>query len=300
MFSSHIGGDDLRRMLDSLARQETPAGAWELIAVDNASTDRTGEILRSYESRLPITVLEEPVNGKNRALNRALDIAKGDFYIFTDDDVIVPENWLVKWREIADARPEFDLFAGRSKVLWPYEPPQWLLDGAEASVLYAKHRDDIPEGPCHAGTMFGPNMAIRASIFQDNVRFDTAIGPDGSSNYAMGSDTELAHRLGRQGLKCWFANEPFVSHIIPPKNLEPDWILMRGYRWGRGLAQMGAPYSYTPEKLARRNTLTWLAYPILLPLVTRTESWRRQWLNAVDRGYEDGTRERHGKKRRWT
>jgi glucosyl-dolichyl phosphate glucuronosyltransferase len=300
MFSSHNGGDDLCRMLDSLARQDLPAAAWELVAVDNASTDRTSEILRSYESRIPITVLEEPINGKNRALNRALDVAKGDFYIFTDDDVIVPENWLLKWREVADAQPEFDLFAGRSKVLWPHEPLQWLLDGADVSVLYAKHRDDIPEGPCHAGTMFGPNMAIRSSVFQDNIRFDTTIGPDGSTNYAMGSDTELAHRLGRQGLKCWFANEPFVNHIIPPKHLEPDWILGRGYRWGRGLAQMGAPYSYSPEDLARRNSLTWLVYPIFLPLVSRTESWRRQWLNAVDRGYEDGTRERHGKKRRWT
>src|SRR5690606_12581375 len=72
LLSSHNGGDDLKRMLDGLMGCRAPRGGWRLVAVDNASTDGTGEILRSYADRLPLTILYEPQPGKNRALNRAL------------------------------------------------------------------------------------------------------------------------------------------------------------------------------------------------------------------------------------
>ncbi|MBN9555641.1 MAG: glycosyltransferase family 2 protein, partial [Alphaproteobacteria bacterium] len=111
IFASHNGGEDLKGMLDSMTRLTPPPDGWQLIAVDNASSDRTGAVLRSYADRLPITVLEEPAKGKNRALNRALEVARGDFHIFTDDDVLVPEDWLVKWHAAAKAHPSYDLFA---------------------------------------------------------------------------------------------------------------------------------------------------------------------------------------------
>ncbi len=298
MFSSHNGGDDLKRMLGGLMCLQSPLGGWRLIAVDNASSDGTGNVLRSYAGRLPITVLSEPVKGKNRGLNQALDRADGDFYVFTDDDVVVPADWLVQWRATADAHPDFDLFAGNTRALWPYEPPRRLLNGINVNVCYAGH-EGMAEGPCDAASMYGTNMATRASAFRDNVRFDVTIGPDGSTNYAMGSDTELAVRLGSQGLKCWFATAPTVEHIVPPAHLEPLWILGRGYRWGRGLARMKVPYSNSPKNLARKNSLKSVLYPIVLPFVSREVRWRRQWQSAVDRGYEDEIREGCGQKRRW-
>ena len=86
----------------TLTRATPPRGGWRLIAVDNASTDGTGDLMRSYADRLPIVVLHEPQAGKNRALNRAIEVAEGDFYVFTDDDVLVGENWLAAWRDVAE------------------------------------------------------------------------------------------------------------------------------------------------------------------------------------------------------
>ncbi len=71
--------------------------------------------------------------------------------------------------------------------------------------------------PCTAACMYGTNMSARATVFDGDVRFNDNIGPDGSANYAMGSDTELALRLERAGHKCWFASAPLVEHIVPPK-----------------------------------------------------------------------------------
>ncbi len=188
MFTSHNGLAVLPRTLDGLVQTQPPADGWKLIAVDNASTDGTGDLLRSYQGRLPLTVLMEPVPGKNRALNRALAHAEGDLYIFCDDDVVVCEDWLVKWREVADAHKDYDLFAGYTRPLWPYEPPRWLSNDNNCHIYYGTN-EYMREGPCEANCMFGTNMAIRASVFASGIRFNVNIGPDGSRSYAMGSET---------------------------------------------------------------------------------------------------------------
>lgn len=298
MFSCFNGGSDLRRMLDSFARLQSPPGGWRLIAVDNASSDRSGDVMRSYADQLPITVLSEPRKGKTVALNRALKLAEGDLFVFTDDDVIVLPDWLVKWRDVADALPDFDLFAGRIRPLWPYEPPRGLLNCVNVNVLYASH-EGVEEGPCSAACMHGPNMAVRAAALGDGIGFEVSIGPDGSMSYAMGSDTEFALRLEAGGRKCWFTTAAFLEHIVPPEHLEISWILKRGYRWGRGLAHMHLPYPCGPEILARKNRLKRIVYPVLLPLLDGKSRVQRQWQAAVDRGYEDGTRENNGRKARW-
>jgi glycosyltransferase involved in cell wall biosynthesis len=300
IFASHNGGGDLTKTLDSMARLKSPPGGWQLIAVDNASTDQTGAVLRSYADRLPITVLEESLKGKNRALNCALEAAQGDFYIFTDDDVLVPEDWLIKWQDTAADHLCYDLFAGRTSARFVRRPADWFLKGINAGVVYAAHDPDLPEGPCAAGYMFGTNMAIRASVFAEGARFDASIGPDGSANYAMGSDTEMALRLERQGHRCWFSSGVELEHIVPLEYLAPAWILRRGYRWGRGSARMKIFRPCPPSQLVRKNLLKWVVYPVMLPFLAPEERWSRQWRCMVDRGYEDGTRDLCGKKPRWS
>jgi glycosyltransferase involved in cell wall biosynthesis len=300
IFSSYNGGSDLKRMLDSLIRSKSPPGGWEVIAVDNASTDGTGDVMRSYEGRLPITVLYEPVKGKNRALNRALSRAHGDFHVFTDDDVLVCEDWLTRWRETADAHPEYELFAGLTRALFPAQPPQWLLSGIPVGVVCAAHGPREKEGPTDVENMYGTNMAVRASVFHAGIRFCPGIGPDGTGTYAMGSDTEFGRRLAGLGAKCWFSESARVSHIVPPEHIKAGWILRRAYRWGRGLARMGYSFPCAPEILARKNNLKKLVYPFVLPFLDREHRWHREWQFMVDRGFEDGIRDNRGQAARWT
>lgn len=58
--ATHNGEPTLRRMLDSLLALEAPAGGWQLIFVDNASSNRTAAILGEYRAKLPLTVLANP------------------------------------------------------------------------------------------------------------------------------------------------------------------------------------------------------------------------------------------------
>jgi len=298
IFSSHNGGAVLPKMLESLTRAEAPAGGWKLIAVDNASTDNTRSILDSYRGSLPLTVLSEPVPSKNRSLNRALEIAEGDFYVFCDDDVIVREDWLAKWRAAADLHSEFELFAGSTVPHWPSDAPKLRMKDMVISIAFGTNEQQ-QGGPCDSRCMFGTNMAIRAAVFQTGVRFNENIGPNGSLAYPMGSETEFALRLAALGYKCWFADDARVRHIIRPKQMQIPAILLRGYRWGRGQAHMHEAHHYPPGLLSRKNHLRWALYPLLMPFYDPDEAWARQWEWVADQGYEDGWRECQGLAPKW-
>ena len=301
MFASCNGSEHLRRTLDSMTCAWSPLGGWQLISVDNGSTDDSHAVMLSYQDRLPIEVAREQIAGKNRALNRAVDLAvgnpKSDLFVFCDDDVLVPENWLVEWRAVADAQPDYSAFAGLTLPEWPFDPPEWIAKHRHLTTLYAVH-GEMPEGECHMASMHGTNMSVRASIFRDGCRLNPTIGPDGSSTYAMGSETEFGLRLEKLGYKCWFAKRPVVRHIIRPTQMEPAWVLKRAYRLGRGHGTMGVAHAISPRQLSAKNLAKWILYPLLSPVLIQ-EAGLRRWQWAYDRGYEDGMRDRLGMARRW-
>lgn len=84
----------LRDTLLGLARQRFPAEKWELIVIDNGRTDDTQRVLNPC-TNLNLEIISEVKAGKSRALNSALDVARGDILVFTDDDVTPARSWLV-------------------------------------------------------------------------------------------------------------------------------------------------------------------------------------------------------------
>ena len=87
IFATYNGSDSLPLMLEALTKIIPPQGGWKLVAVDNASTDNSHEILTNYLPKLPLTILSETQQGKNSALNTGLKAIEGDLVVFTDDDI---------------------------------------------------------------------------------------------------------------------------------------------------------------------------------------------------------------------
>ena len=235
VFSTYNGEETLPLMLKALSELTPPEGGWKLIVVDNNSTDSTATLLSSYINKLPMTITEEKKKGKNHALNSVLDQCEGDLIVFTDDDVIPHKDWLVRYRQRADDNPDYAILGGRTEPFWMKPPEPWILEWVDKEVVFACSPDIVITHDSCAGYIWGPNMAIRSDIFKKGVCFDVSIGPDGSKNYVMGSETSLISTLLNQGYKCWFDMDNAVKHIITESQLEKKWILRRAVRYGRSL-----------------------------------------------------------------
>jgi L-malate glycosyltransferase len=242
LLATRNGSRTLPDVLANFTRLQAPSSGWKLVVIDNASTDRTREIVTSFETRLPLTYVFEERLGKNVALNAGLEYLEGDLAVFTDDDVFPHPDWLIRLRATADAHPEYSVFGG---VVWPrWEvPPQHWVQWVDTRIVFAITDPAMVAGPTDLAFVFGPNMAIRAEVLRSGVRFDTSIGPCGG-NYPMGSETELLIRLGRQGHRAWHVRDAVVEHFIRENQMKQPWVLARAIRFGRGrfrISQGAAP-----------------------------------------------------------
>ncbi len=259
----------LRRTLESLEKLDTEGVTWEILIVDNASEDEgeTAALLKEYESKLPLTVLEEAVPGKNRALNKALALAQGELFVFTDNDIVADTKWIKNLWEASERWPDADIFGGKIIPLFPEHAPDWLEN------MKRTYYDGY--GPCFGDfsphheecyTMhraLGANLAIRAKVFQ-SYSYCESIGPCGK-HYPMGSETELLSRLLKDGKKCVYVPSASVWHIIEEFQLTTQWLHQRMYRlgWGRSYRERHlSPRTFrgVPLYLWRKLFFSWLCY----------------------------------------
>jgi glycosyltransferase involved in cell wall biosynthesis len=245
----------LRDVLEAYCRLQAPPSWWKLVVVDNGSTDETAQVLASFTNQLPLQSVREPKPGKNFALNAGLQLVEGDLTVLTDDDAFPREDWLLQLRKAADTQANYAMFGGVVLPRWEAPPPRWI-EWVNQAAVYTLTDPSLREGTVDAKEIYGPNMAIRTSVFKEGVRFDTAIGPSGSS-YPMGSETELVLRLASQGRKAWHVQSAVVEHFIRAEQLKKDWVLERAIRFGRGQYRL-----YNAD--GRNATLRWRGVPLYL------------------------------------
>jgi GT2 family glycosyltransferase len=235
LFATHRRADILEKTLEAFTSISTDTVRWHLVVVDNADDPASQEVLRRYEKRLPLTWMVESRAGKNRALNAALPLLRGDLFVFTDDDVLPEARWLEELMSAAKHWPEHAIFGGR------IVPDRALpFDTAEPMIRSAYViSDDYPsDTEIQAGRIWGPNMAIRAATFRARaVTFEESIGPAAGHSYAMGSETELLLRLQALGERCMFVPAAVVRHQIRPEQVSLPWLRERCFRAGRGHAR---------------------------------------------------------------
>jgi len=237
LIASRNGGNWIGRVLDAYAVQAHEC-SWQLIVVDNASSDETAAVVDLYHDRLPLTVIHEPVAGKNRALNAGLKLVQGELVVTPDDDAIPRPGFLTGWVAAAARFPEHDLFGGRIIPHFDGTPPAWILRLAKQSEA-AFSRREFPEGEFTATEIFGPNMAVRRRVFESGLTFDERVGPNAlDPNYPTGSETDFLRRAALAGWRAAFVVGPTVEHIVRPHQTTMKFFRAQANRDGRSGAML--------------------------------------------------------------
>jgi GT2 family glycosyltransferase len=230
-------GRVLEDTLHSLTAQRTSAD-WELIVVDNGSTDDTAAVIERFRGHLPLLMLCEPQPGKSRGLNRAMDVASGRLLVFTDDDVRVSGSWLDEYLRALEMYPETGVFCGPIVPEFPPGVPGWLSSHKLASAAFARFDPGIPEGTLAPPRVpYGGNFALRASVAV-GVRFRLDLGPSDRGAF-MCEDTELLRRLRRRGERIVFLPGAAVTHRIRKESTSLPVLFDRAFALGRSIVISG-------------------------------------------------------------
>ena len=208
--------DSLARTLAAMSKLRIPH-EWrcELIVVDNASTDHTPKVAQNADLKnVESHILVEKRPGQCHARNTGLSRAKGDYILFTDDDVVPSPDWARQMvLPLLDGR--FDAVTGRTLLSSDLIRP-WM-DGM--------HRLWLGDYETDAGVrvdLIGANMGFKRSVLGSVPAFDPELGP-GASGFS--DDSLFSYQLRQAGLRIGFAREAVVVHCPDVSRLQRcEWL----------------------------------------------------------------------------
>ncbi len=232
---SHNGADTLPETLAALAALAEPPGGHEIVLVDSGSDDRTTQVLlREFAERHPAaSLLIEPLVGKSRALNRAIEAATGELLVFVDDDIVVPPRWLLEYAAGAARHPDAGVFARAIAPLWRQPPPAWLAALAAEGRSCGATPAGIAETTCGPSLLKGGNFAVRRAALGE-LRFSGGAADFGAAQGHGGEDTDLAFRLVQGGTQLVFLPLAGAEHIVQPGEATAAAVFARYRRIGAG------------------------------------------------------------------
>lgn len=237
----------LEQFLTSMAALKVPAGLmWEVVVVDNGSTDNTAEVVEQFADRLPVRRAFEPEAGLSNARNRGVAEARGAYICWTDDDVELDDGWLAAYAAAFKRHPEADLFGGRILPVLEDPTPEWFGRLAHrwplTPLLAERNFGDQPQPlDFAAGRIpWGANYAVRTSV-QRRHAYDPKLGVSPLQK-RLGEEAEVIFRIMSAGGAGWWVPGATVHHIIPAKRQSLAYLREYYFASGETIAYLAHAY----------------------------------------------------------
>jgi glycosyltransferase involved in cell wall biosynthesis len=221
--------------IDSLLHQDF-SGEFEVIVVDNASSDRTHEVV---EARLPhprLHYIFEPITGLSVARNTGASAAQSPILAYLDDDAVASPQWLRILHQAYQQNNRLVVAGGKVTLLWSADtsPPKWLSQELAGNLGFYDLGEQIVYVDRPGLTPRGLNYSIRRSFLEQIGGFNVSLGRVGKnllSNEEL-HVTELALGLG---LQVAYLPDALVAHHVAPERLHLLWFFQRS--WWQGISE---------------------------------------------------------------
>ena len=226
----------LSQTVETFLAQDYPAEKWELLLVDNASTDDTWSVITKLASRDDrIRGLKESRKGAHFARNSGAVAARGGILYFTDDDMLAEPNLLSAIIEGFEADPKVASVTGKVLPRWDTEPPVWVLEHCRNALLSLNDlgeslivSDDDPG-------VFSCHQAVKRDAFMSAGGFN----PDTNAGAFTGdNETGLNIKIKQLGFRFAYVGSAVTHHMIPASRMTQSYLNSR-------MADQGFCDSYT-------------------------------------------------------
>jgi len=225
----------LRQSLESYRALRIPPGVeLEILVVDNNCSDGTAGLLREPRG-LPIRALFEPRQGKAHAAALANAEARGEWTIWTDDDVLLDPGIVEAYLAAVERHPDASLLGGPVRPWFESAPPDWLRDGLpEAQLPFALLDLGPMERPLRGAERFnGPNFAVRTAVAR-RYRRHPKLGPR-PTDRLVGEESAWIGDMLRDGHRAYWIPSAVVRHFVPERNMNLRYIAHRYRLHGKSL-----------------------------------------------------------------
>jgi glycosyltransferase involved in cell wall biosynthesis len=225
----------LLQSLRSFRDQSLHPSRYEILVVDNNSTDETREVAHAglRDAACEWRYLLEPRQGLHCARNRGILEARGEIVVFGDDDIVAAPTWLERLAGEFDGDASVGIVGGKVKPLWDDTPPTWIYDYGSERVhpvfAYLDYGDERLE--LSTDYVFGCNFAIRRTLaieiggsfpdtFPNHLRHLSGTGENG-----------MIDKARRLGYKVLYSPGALVHHYADVKRANLPYFIDRYRRW---------------------------------------------------------------------
>lgn len=220
----------LEKCLVSLLDQTASSADYEILVVDNGSTDNTSDILDKFVDNSHVRRLYEPVAGLSRARNTGWKNARGVLVGYIDDDATVDQGWVQSVSWVADnIEPTPDWIGGPIYLDWETTSPVWIDEELRVPLGYL-HWGDIPRTLSSNERFGGGNSVYLKSRLAQLDGFDERLGR-GANGLLSGEETQLQKRLEEAGGYLFYHPGISIKHFVAKERTMPRWFYRR-YFWG--------------------------------------------------------------------
>lgn len=251
VIATYNGADRIGAVLDRLRCQIGIADiAWEVVVVDNNSTDNTQAVVQQYQANwlptVPLRYEFEPRQGAGFARHRGTKVAHSPLVGYLDDDNWPWINWVRSAYHFAQQRPEVGAFGSRIYGKFTSPPPPHFERIAPFLALTDRGSEPIPYRPEAKILPPGAGLVVRRQAWLDNVPEERTLAEKFGEREA-GEDLEVVLRIQRAGWPIWYNANMWMHHEIPGSRLTRTYLvkLLRGIGLSRYHTRM---LSFAPWK----------------------------------------------------
>lgn len=227
---TYNGANRFPEVLDKL-RQQTGVESlsWEIILVDNNSTDSTAQVFQEYQKNwdlnVPLRYEFEQQQGLAFARQCAFKAAQGEWVGFLDDDNLPYPNWVTSAYQFAQHHPKSGAFGGQvhglfesppSEKVKPLLPYLALVERGPEPLLYSPRNNLLPPG---AG------IVVCKQAWSESVPEKLTLSGRINGSFISSEDLELLSYIQEKGWEIWYNPQMELDHKIPPWRLERDYLI---------------------------------------------------------------------------
>ena len=229
VIATYNGAQRLGDVLQCLRHQiDVSDIVWEVIVVDNNSTDDTAAVVQTYQANwpttLPLRYEFEPQQGAGYARQKGTQVANSPLIGYLDDDNLPWLNWVRSAYRFAQRYPNVGVFGSRIRGKFATAPPEHFERIAAFLALTDRGPKPIPYRPEAKILPPGAGLVVRRQAWLDNVPEERTLAEKFGDREA-GEDLEVVLRIQKAGWAVWYNAEMWMYHDIPENRLTREYLL---------------------------------------------------------------------------